>query len=84
MWDVTTGSVLGMLVAWFTYRRYFPKLRSPRCDRPYVKREILEKLKDEEGRVGVRDAAEFELDDLDEEEERRPLNTRGERSASRG
>ena len=27
-YDVTTGSILGMLVAYFSYRRYYPGLKS--------------------------------------------------------
>lgn len=35
VFDVITGSTLGMLVAWFNWRRYYPSLRSPGCDQPY-------------------------------------------------
>lgn len=37
VWDVTIGSLLGMLIAWFSYRRYYPALQSTRCDIPYDK-----------------------------------------------
>ncbi|OAX82419.1 hypothetical protein ACJ72_03230 [Emergomyces africanus] len=34
-YDVTIGSLLGISVAYFTYGRYFPALRSADCDTPY-------------------------------------------------
>lgn len=75
VYDVTTGSLLGILIAYFTYRRYYPPLRSSRCDIPYPSRademKGLGKLKDEEERI--RSARDFELDDLGEEEETYPL-----------
>lgn len=37
VWDVTCGGLLGMLVSWFSYRRYYPALRSIRCDVPHDK-----------------------------------------------
>lgn len=53
VWDVTIGSLLGMLIAWFSYRRYYPALRSVHCDIPYDKNDhaVLDgfgKLDDEE------------------------------------
>lgn len=53
VWDVTCGATLGMLVGWFSYRRYYPPLRSARCDTPYDKAENagldgFNKLDDEE------------------------------------
>lgn len=38
VYDVTTGSILGISVAYFSYRRYYPNLRSSHCDRPYPSR----------------------------------------------
>jgi len=73
VYDVTCGSILGMAIAFFSYRRYYPRLRSPKCDEPFPSRETLfnegfGKLKDEEtGRVAP--AREFDLDDDDDEEE---------------
>ncbi|KAF2760296.1 acid phosphatase/Vanadium-dependent haloperoxidase [Pseudovirgaria hyperparasitica] len=80
VYDVTTGSLIGMLVALFTYRRYYPPLRSSRCDVPYPNRldDAEEKgygkrRDDEESRVAA--ASEFELESLDEEDhERMPLH----------
>ncbi|KAF2114812.1 phosphatidic acid phosphatase type 2/haloperoxidase [Lophiotrema nucula] len=76
VYDVTTGSLLGLLVAYYTYRRYYPPLRSSRCATPYpnpmdeVDRRGFAKVKDEEERI--RGAGEFELDD-EEEGESYPL-----------
>lgn len=79
VYDVTTGSLLGILVAYYTYRRYYPPLRNAKCATPYPNpAENFGKVKDEEGML--RGANEFELDDIEErdeeEEERRPLNNR--------
>lgn len=77
VYDVTAGSTLGMLVAFLTYRRYYPPLRSTKCDEPYPSRGDTfiasggGKLKDEEARIqGV---ADFELDDVDDGLEVVPL-----------
>ena len=52
VYDVTVGSLLGLAVAHFTYRRYYPSLKSLRCDTPYQGRHELAnaaaKLRDEE------------------------------------
>jgi len=86
VYDVTCGSILGISVAYFSYRRYYPSLRTKNCDVPYPSRaESLSvngfaKVKDEEERVG--DALEFTLDDLGEEEESYPLNELGSRDGS--
>ena len=76
VYDVTTGSLLGMLIAYFSYRRYYPSLRMHRCDEPYPSRAAITKaggigrLRDEE-----RGAQEFDLGDLEEDEEATlPLN----------
>ncbi|KAF2128644.1 PAP2-domain-containing protein [Dothidotthia symphoricarpi CBS 119687] len=80
VYDVTVGSIIGMSVAHYTYRRYYPALRSSKCATPFPNPadSLNGKLKDEEGSVrGVQD---FELDDVDEdddeERESRPLNNR--------
>lgn len=56
VYDVTVGSVLGMVVAFFSYTRYYPSLRSSRCDTPYPSRADLTtpglKMKDEEAMLG--------------------------------
>jgi diacylglycerol diphosphate phosphatase / phosphatidate phosphatase len=35
-YDVSAGSALGMLVAWLSYRRYFPGLRTENCNEAYA------------------------------------------------
>lgn len=73
VYDVTVGSVLGMAVAHYTYRRYYPALRSRGCADPYLNPADAErgwkKVEDEE----VARAAEFELGEFsgDEDDERR-------------
>ncbi|KKY18874.1 putative pap2 domain-containing protein [Diplodia seriata] len=84
VYDVTIGSSLGMGVAWFTYRRYYPALRNKRCDTPYPSKAELADIRgfskaknDEEARI--QSAAEFELEDMSSDDggERLPLhNTR--------
>lgn len=66
VYDVTIGSVLGMSIAFFSYRRYFPRLRSPKCHEPFPSREAtynagFTKVKNDE--EAVRDAREFEMDE---------------------
>ena len=57
VYDVTIGSLLGLVVAHFSYRRYYPGLRSPYCDIPFPSRweyasiNGYGKLKDEESRI---------------------------------
>jgi diacylglycerol diphosphate phosphatase/phosphatidate phosphatase len=36
VYDVTVGSLLGWTVAYWSYRRYWPHVSSPRCDEPYA------------------------------------------------
>ncbi|RMZ70925.1 pap2 domain [Pyrenophora seminiperda CCB06] len=71
VWDVSVGSLLGMGVAHYTYRRYYPALRNRRCDTPFEhpadERGGWGKVKgDEENGVG---AGEFELSDFEEGED---------------
>ncbi|KAF1832781.1 acid phosphatase/Vanadium-dependent haloperoxidase [Decorospora gaudefroyi] len=79
VYDVSVGSVLGMAVAHYTYRRYYPPLRNRQCATPYpspADEKGWAKVKgDEEALRGV---ADFELDEFSEDEEResRPLNGR--------
>lgn len=35
VYDVCVGTALGLVVAWFSYRRYWPRLASRRCHEPY-------------------------------------------------
>lgn len=38
VYDVTCGSILGLAVAYWSYRRFYPRLRNKRCGRPYESR----------------------------------------------
>ncbi|KAH9872887.1 hypothetical protein J1614_005281 [Plenodomus biglobosus] len=71
VYDVSVGSVLGMAVAHYTYRRYYPALRSKACATPYPNPadDGYGKVKDDEERA--RGVQEFELEDIDEEDEER-------------
>lgn len=77
VYDVTTGSILGMLVAYFSYKRYYPTLNSPHCDTPFPSRAEwaskngFGKLKDEEASIGS--AESFDVDDMEDDTEHVPL-----------
>ena len=75
VYDVTIGSLLGMLIAYFSYQRYYPVLKSPRCDTPFPSRAEQAsrdaKLKDEEARVGS--VGDWSGDSMDDQMERLPL-----------
>jgi diacylglycerol diphosphate phosphatase / phosphatidate phosphatase len=68
VYDVTTGSLLGILVAYFSYRRYYPGLSSSHCDQPYPSRvetanvNGFAKVRDEED--GIADAGAIAMMDL--------------------
>ncbi|KAL9000698.1 MAG: hypothetical protein Q9169_000734 [Polycauliona sp. 2 TL-2023] len=71
VYDVTVGSILGISIAYFSYRRYYPSLKMRHCDLPFPSRAQANgmedgsgKRKDEEARVG---AAEEEEDEEDSE-----------------
>ncbi|KAG9243737.1 phosphatidic acid phosphatase type 2/haloperoxidase [Calycina marina] len=71
VYDVTCGSILGMGITYFSYRRYYPRLHSSRCDIPYPSRETafneaFGKFKDDE-EVNVRDARSFGTTDSEDE-----------------
>jgi diacylglycerol diphosphate phosphatase/phosphatidate phosphatase len=76
VWDVTAGSLLGFVVALFSYKRYYPPLRSRHCGVPYpnpgelaAKKGKNAKGRDEEELANV--AQDFELGDSESEEEGR-------------
>lgn len=82
VYDVTIGSTLGMFVAYFSYRRYYPALKSSHCDRPFPSRaepasmKGFDKLRDEEERIQT--ANTFVADELEDDAEHVPLrNTNG-------
>ena len=88
VYDVTIGSTLGMFVAYFSYRRYYPGLKSSHCDRPFPSRaepasmKGFNKLRDEEERIQT--ASTFVADDLEDDAEHVPLrnaNANGTRMA---
>jgi len=71
VYDVTCGSILGMSVTYFSYRRYFPRLHATRCDEPYPSREAIfnegfGKLKTDE-ESNVRSARDFGMTDSEDE-----------------
>jgi len=72
-----------MAMAYFSYRKYYPSLRSVRCNEPYPSRAAMallngaSKLQDEEQNHA--DAADFALDDLSDD----PAETDPLRSISR-
>jgi diacylglycerol diphosphate phosphatase/phosphatidate phosphatase len=68
VYDVTCGSILGFSIAYFSYRRYYPRLHSARCDEPFPSRETsfnegFGKLKNDE-EATVRGTREFDLEGL--------------------
>lgn len=85
VYDVTVGSMLGMLVAYFSYSRYYPGLKSPRCDTPYPSRAEWAsknghgKKRDEEARIVG--SGSFSVDDMESDTDHVPLrDTSRERS----
>ncbi|KAK4128043.1 acid phosphatase/Vanadium-dependent haloperoxidase [Parathielavia appendiculata] len=36
VWDVSVGALLGLTVTYWSYRRYWPRLGSGRCDEPFA------------------------------------------------
>lgn len=79
VYDVTIGSTLGMFVAHFSYRRYYPGLKSSHCDRPFPSRaesasiKGFGKLGDEEERIQT--AGTFIVDDAEDDAEHVPLRS---------
>ncbi|KAE8445082.1 hypothetical protein EG329_013797 [Mollisiaceae sp. DMI_Dod_QoI] len=70
VYDVTCGSILGMGLAYFSYRRYYPRLRTANCDEPYPSRESsfnegFGKIKNDE--EVARPPGGFELSDEEDE-----------------
>ena len=70
VYDVTIGSILGLLIAYFSYKRYYPGLISTHCDVPYPSRSETamingySKMKDEEERISsVRARVVKDIDD---------------------
>jgi len=82
VWDVTAGSILGFVMAYTQYRRYYPSLRKDGCEEPC--RNMFDgtdsshgvKAKDRDEEERIRSADEYELDDLVAEDEDGPLTRR--------
>ena len=56
VYDVTCGSLLGIITAYLSYRRYYPSLWSPSCDAPYERVDLavadgFNRLADDEERL---------------------------------
>ncbi|KAL9011085.1 MAG: hypothetical protein Q9173_004047 [Seirophora scorigena] len=51
VYDVTVGAALGLTVAYLSYRRYYPGLKTRRCDAPYASR--AETAKKQRGKGGL-------------------------------
>lgn len=72
VYDVCTGALLGYVVAYWSYRRYWPRLSSWHCSEPYAEPPASDgvpaygRLRDEEERLGGRGNGNvgFELDML--------------------
>jgi diacylglycerol diphosphate phosphatase/phosphatidate phosphatase len=70
VFDVTAGSLLGMSVAYFSYRRYYRSLKHSKCEVPYPSRSDhtaatnAGKARDLEQQMNE----EFSIDDLSEDE----------------
>lgn len=80
IYDVTAGSLLGLLMAYFGYRRYYRSLWDPQCHVPYPspaddqseeRHLFTPKRTDEEQPLR---SESFDLGDMSEEEEARPLS----------
>lgn len=70
VYDISVGSILGSMVAFFSYRRHYPRLRSPRCGELFPSREAsfsagFAKIKDDEDTVGAFDLEDREGSDSD-------------------
>jgi diacylglycerol diphosphate phosphatase/phosphatidate phosphatase len=51
--DVLVGSIVGLVLAWFSYRQYYPPLTSTLSHRPYSPRSIRAQPKHKAGRSGA-------------------------------
>src|SRR5437762_3021039 len=68
VYDVVTGSILGICIAKFSYRRYYPRLRSPLCDEPFPSRADIFMNGSVKHR-GDEEAGTMQLEELDDEDE---------------
>lgn len=65
VYDVTCGSIIGIIVAHWSYRRFFPWLRHENCDVPFSKRsgDGFMKVRDDE-EIGTRNGMDYNLDQI--------------------
>jgi diacylglycerol diphosphate phosphatase/phosphatidate phosphatase len=74
VYDVTCGAILGFAVAYFSYRRYWPSLRSSKCDVPYSSKAMHDdgfgKLRADEEARAQQSPEDFDLEDIDSSDER--------------
>lgn len=63
IYDVTCGSILGILVAYFSYRCYYPSLRSVKCDIPHDRKDVT----DSDGFSRLAADEEQQLEDMEAE-----------------
>lgn len=78
VYDVTVGSILGMSIGYFSYRRYYPSLRSTKCHVAYPSRAAMATATNGIGKM--KDLEEGDEDDYGEdgeETEMYPLNKSG-------
>jgi diacylglycerol diphosphate phosphatase / phosphatidate phosphatase len=65
VYDVCVGGLLGSIVAYWSYRRYWPRLSSARCDEPYEgpPPPVLSSVNSQSGRYDrIRDEEEGDVD----------------------
>jgi diacylglycerol diphosphate phosphatase / phosphatidate phosphatase len=71
VYDLTCGAVIGLAITHFSYRRYYPRLRSSNCDKPFSSRgdsdEFVRAKDDEETARGAEDFILSDIDSGDEE-----------------
>ncbi|KAM7220434.1 diacylglycerol pyrophosphate phosphatase 1 [Rhypophila decipiens] len=75
VYDVCIGALLGWTVTYWSYRRYWPRLSSSRCDEPYsgppgeddhlLSAARYSRVRDEEERIGSRQNVGYEMQHLD-------------------
>lgn len=85
IWDVSAGSILGLSMAFYSYRRYFPSPWSRGAGEPYDavhEHEVsrLGRWQREDEEAVVRDAEDFELDELVENKHENEGDSDGEMS----
>lgn len=52
VYDVCTGALIGYVIAYWSYRRYWPRLKSARCSEPWPSPGLAEDRRKGYGRVG--------------------------------